>query len=459
MNSEINYKVFDYLTKKDVDAVIVHYRHEHDRQIKFSENEIDTNKVWLNEAVDFFIAKDGKTIGAGISIPDSDQKLKEILDNYYKTLMMLSPSPFYRDIFAGPQPTYPNINSSKAKDKKFDSITVEVPDLVNLSIDESLRAGSKRNAGTLFFGELDRHLLTSKGIDITFSQTYWDYNIRAMDEGTDQTGTANIAGSILSEQGPEMLTNCGRQAGETCKKMTNAKQGTAGTYDVILSPYVSADVLSSLPGQANPIAVMFGFSGLKDKIGEQLAPEFVTITDHPTKEFGNSFNPFDFEGVPTKELPIIDKGILKNFVHNTSTALMFDAQSTGNSFLGDSGGGLRMLAPGNHAINFKPGTDNLDDLINYNTKPVIYIQNTWYKRFTNILEGIFSTIPRDGLFLIQNGKWQPIKKLRISDNLYNVMKNIQSIGNDTQCVKWWDEYQGWYPHVRIADVRLTAATK
>ena len=75
MNSEINYKVFDYLTKKDVDAVIVHYRHEHDRQIKFSENEIDTNKVWLNEAVDFFIAKDGKTIGAGISIPDSDQKL------------------------------------------------------------------------------------------------------------------------------------------------------------------------------------------------------------------------------------------------------------------------------------------------------------------------------------------------------------------------------------------------
>ena len=72
--------------------------------------------------------------------------------------MMLSPSPIYRDIFAGPQPTYTNINSSKSKDNKFDTITVEVPDLVNLSIDESLRAGSKRNAGTLFFGELDRHL-------------------------------------------------------------------------------------------------------------------------------------------------------------------------------------------------------------------------------------------------------------------------------------------------------------
>ncbi len=459
MNSEITQTILDYLEKKDVDAVIVHYRHERDRQIKFSENQIDTNKIWLNEAIDFFMAKDGKTIGAGIAIPDSDKQLMEILDKYYKTMLKLTPSPFYRDIFDGPQPTYPNLKSTKVRDPKFDSIALETPDLVNDSIEASLKAGSKRNAGTLFFGELERHLQTSKGINISFSQTYWDFNIRAMDEGTDQTGTGNIAGSILSEEGPDLIRKLGQQAGETCKKMNNAKQGTAGTYDVILSPYVSANIFSELPSQANPIAVMFGYSGLKDKIGEQLAPDFVTITDHPTKEHGNVFNPFDFEGVPTKELPIIEKGILKNFVHNTSTALMFDAQSTGNSFLGDSGGGLRVLAPGNHALNFNPGTNTLDDLVDFNTKPVIYIQNTWYKRFTNQIEGIFSTIPRDGMFLIKNGEWQPIKKLRISDNLYNVMKNIQAVGNDTQCVKWWDEYHDWYPHVRIADVHLTAATK
>ena len=43
MNSEITQEVMDYLESKNVDAIIVHYRHERDRQIKFSENQIDTN--------------------------------------------------------------------------------------------------------------------------------------------------------------------------------------------------------------------------------------------------------------------------------------------------------------------------------------------------------------------------------------------------------------------------------
>ena len=242
--------------------------------------------------------------------------------------------------------------------------------------------------------------------------------------------------------------------------MNNAKQGESGKYDVNLSPNVSAQVLSALPAQAKPLLNLFGISGLKDKMGEQLAPDFVTITDNPMKEDSNVCNPFDFEGVPTQELPIVEKGILKNFVHNTSSAIMFDSKSTGNSFLGDfTGGGLKLLAPSTHSLYFKPGTSNLDDLISYNTKPVVYIQNTWYMRYTSTVEGIFSAVPRDGMFLIKNGEWQPIKKLRISENLYNVMKNIQAVGNDTQCVKWWDEYRDWYPHVRIADVNLSSATK
>ena len=55
------------------------------------------------------------------------------------------------------------------------------------------------------------------------------------------------------------------------------------------------------------LTVLFGVSGLKDKVGEQLAPEFVTITDNPTKENGMNFQLFDFEGVPTQETTIIKK--------------------------------------------------------------------------------------------------------------------------------------------------------
>ena len=59
--------------------------------------------------------------------------------------------------------------------------------------------------------------------------------------------------------------------------------------------------------------------------------------------------------------------------------------------------------------NFQPGSATLDDLVDYSTKPVIYVQNDWYKRYTNTIEGIFSAIPRDGLFLIENGEWKRVK--------------------------------------------------
>ena len=61
---------------------------------------------------------------------------------------------------------------------------------------------------------------------------------------------------------------------------------------------MTGDIMSALPDQANPLAILFGFSGLKDKIGQQLAPEFVSIVDNPIKEYGNVYNPFDFDSIP-----------------------------------------------------------------------------------------------------------------------------------------------------------------
>jgi PmbA protein len=459
MRKDVVYTILDYVKGK-VDTAIVHLSNKNEFQVKFSENEIDTNKVWKFQEVEFFFEKDKKTVGSVLPIPDSENDLKKSLDNFIKSLSKLTPSPLYHDIYEG-TPSYKQINESTYRDSKFDSISQDMPDIVNNAIDESKRHGALRNAGIFLYGENERHLVTSKGIDVKITNTYFEFNIRALDEGTDHTGTGNTAGSILSNQNSlNKITEVSKQAGETCKKMNNAKIGKSGVYDAIFSPYVSSDILSALPHQADPIAVLFGFSGLKDKIGEQLAPDFVTITDNPTKNNGMNFQLFDFEGCPTQETTVIEKGVFRNFIHNTSTAVLNESKTTGNSYLGSFMGNMRILATGFHGLDFYPGTATLDDLVEFSTKPVIYVQNDWYKRYTNTIEGIFSAIPRDGLFLIKNGEWHPIKKLRISDNLYNIMKNIQLVGKDTQCVKWWDEYgPEWFPSVRVGEVTFTSATK
>jgi predicted Zn-dependent protease len=95
-------------------------------------------------------------------------------------------------------------------------------------------------------------------------------------------------------------------------------------------------------GSANPFMVMIGMSPLGDKMGQQLGPEFLTVADDPRMAGGLASKPFDAEGTPTKTFNIYEKGVLKSFVHNTSTAKMFETESTGNSTLVGLGEGLKM---------------------------------------------------------------------------------------------------------------------
>jgi PmbA protein len=86
------------------------------------------------------------------------------------------------------------------------------------------------------------------------------------------------------------------------------------------------------------------------------------------------------------------------------------------------------------------------------------LTNTWYTRFQNYAKGDFSTIPRDGIFLIDKGKIkQSLKDLRVSDNALSMLGNIAGISEERQHVHWWGEAEppSLSPYVLIRDVHLT----
>jgi len=204
---------------------------------------------------------------------------------------------------------------------------------------------------------------------------------------------------------------------------------------------------------------MIGMSPLGDKMGQQLGPEFLTVADDPRMAGGLVSKPFDAEGTPTKAFNIYEKGVLKSFVHNTSTAKMFETESTGNSTLVGLGEGLKMLLPYNSNIVFENGDRSCEELLE-GDKPTIYVTSNWYTRFTNYQTGEFSTIPRDAMFLIEKGEMKPIKNVRISDSMLRMFANITAFGNDRRQVYWWEvETPTFIPSVRIADCRITAATQ
>ena len=87
----------------------------------------------------------------------------------------------------------------------------------------------------------------------------------------------------------------------------------------------------------------------------------------------------------------------------------------------------------------------------------LIITNVWYTRFQNYETGDFSTIPRDGMFLIENGKVTgAVKELRVSDNLISILKNISAIGKEPESVFGWEvEIPTVTPPVLVKGVRVT----
>jgi PmbA protein len=139
-------------------------------------------------------------------------------------------------------------------------------------------------------------------------------------------------------------------------------------------------------------------------------------------------------------------------------------KSTGNSYLGgvySEDLGPRLLAPIPSNYVYDAGDYSLDEIIAECKKPTIYLTSNWYTRFTNFMEGIFSTIPRDGIFMIENGEIQkPVRKLRLTETLLGMLSRIQTIGKDVKQINWWEvNTPTFIPTIKVENCNLTAATQ
>jgi PmbA protein len=195
--------------------------------------------------------------------------------------------------------------------------------------------------------------------------------------------------------------------------------------------------------------VMVQLSIFVNKLGEKVASESVTLRDVPAS-YSMANRVFDDEGVPTQENVIIEKGQLKTYLHNTSTAKIFKTKTTANA-------GIVFPMPWN--IEMDSGDIDREELLK-EVKHGLYLTNTWYTRFQNYKTGDFSTIPRDGIFQIENGEIRrPLKNIRLSDNALRMLRNITGISKERQHVHWWEEADppSLSPFVLMKDVHITTS--
>jgi PmbA protein len=118
------------------------------------------------------------------------------------------------------------------------------------------------------------------------------------------------------------------------------------------------------------------------------------------------------------------------------------------------------MVPAARNLILEPGEGSLENLFD-KAHDGLYVTNNWYTRFQNYQTGDFSTIIRDGVFEIRNGKLtHPLKGLRLSDNMIRILQSVRALSKEQQWIRWWEvDTPTLTPYALVEDVGITTAQK
>jgi len=211
------------------------------------------------------------------------------------------------------------------------------------------------------------------------------------------------------------------------------KKATVSTklLPIIFTPHgVASALLGPLVLAFNGKAVLEGASPLKDKLGEQVFDKNLSLWDDATIAYGVGSYPFDDEGVPSQRLPLVTNGVVTNFLYDLQTAALTGTQSTGNGRR--VGGGFP--SPTISSLILRGGDVSFRAMLE-DMKEGLVVEQVIGAGQGNILGGDFSGNVLLG-YKVENGEIVGrVKDTMIAGNVYQVLKELLGIGQETRWVR------------------------
>lgn len=214
----------------------------------------------------------------------------------------------------------------------------------------------------------------------------------------------------------------GRRAGERAIKRLNPRKVETAQVPVILDPRISGGVLGHFTSALTGPAVARGTSFLKEHMDKPVFPENVTVIDDPHRLRGLASKPFDGEGVTNQKTILVEAGVLKSWILDSSSARQLELQTTGHARRGTSS----PPSPSTTNLYMTPGVLSPDALLE-NIESGFYV--TELIGFgVNQITGDYSRGAAG--FWIENGEvTYAVSEVTIAGNLKDMFMNLTPADN------------------------------
>ena len=367
-----------------------------------------------------------KTIGfTYTNIVDDQEAIENIVSRALNAAKASKPDPDWKG-FAPKKPYSPT-------EKTFDSKVADLcsEDLVNFAstmLDSAVQVNKKVMAieGGVGNAYISNAIANSNGIS-------------GFDKGT----VIECSLATLAKDGNKVTPMCfefnsartynldpawvGREAAKLSLSALKTKPIETKSTKLILTQFALQDLLSyTLVNAVKADSVQRNQSPFKDKIGEKVASEDLTIYDDGLFPSGMRTWMFDGEGVPHQKTPLIEKGVLRSFLYDDYSAKKDGKESTGNA----SRAGY-LSTPSIDITNFHimPGTKSSDEMLSEVDDGLIiyYLQGA---HSSNPVSGEFSVVATPA-WKIKNGEITYASRgVMLAGNIFEVIKNVSLIASN-----------------------------
>lgn len=202
-------------------------------------------------------------------------------------------------------------------------------------------------------------------------------------------------------------------AENTLARLGSRKIKTQKTPVIFKAPS-SNTIISCLLSAISGSNIYHKTTFLLDQLGKIIVPEFITLQEQPHIKRATGAEPFDGEGVRTRDNIFVKNGELQSYILGTYSANQLGLKTTGNA------GGVNNLIVSCQDKSFDELVKQMDNGL---------IVTDMMGQGINVVTGDFSQGASG--FWVENGEIQyPVSEITIAGNLKQMLSTIVAISND-----------------------------
>jgi TldD protein len=352
----------------------------------------------------------------------------EALDDAYRAAKNLARTKKDKVDLAPVEPvtgTFKSVGKDPLSNHEIEEL-VEIATITDKAI---LESDEKIKGSTVWLRNPDNHrfIMNSDGTDVELVDSRPSIIIDAVASEAGKVmryrDSIGITGGweIFEKRSPEEMVT---KSTELAVKLLNAPLPKGGKHTIVMAAPVVGIICHEAIGHTAEADIVLSGSAAAGKIGKKVASEYVTMVDSGEQEYASGWLAVDDAGVKASRTVIIEKGIMKSYLHSRATAYHFGVEPTGN-----------------------------ERAFEYDNEPIIRMRNTYLEPgdFGNeeILEGIkFGYLcvgPGGGqadlnaefmfnmfeAYEIRNGEMgELVRNMSLTGNAFDVLESVDAVGKE-----------------------------